>query len=107
MSLFERILAARGLIDKASAATFLSPDYSLLHDPFLLPDMEKAVARLVEARKKQEKIKKIFHKFQTQFSLPRCRLILSYDLRDITQKEKYKKRKKLLGRNLNEVLFAF
>lgn len=56
MSLFERILAARGLIDKASAATFLSPDYSLLHDPFLLPDMEKAVARLVEARKKQEKI---------------------------------------------------
>lgn len=55
MTLFDQILAARGLsADTASA--FLSPDYDKKHDPFLLPDMEKAVARLEKARKKQERI---------------------------------------------------
>ncbi|MEI6850633.1 MAG: single-stranded-DNA-specific exonuclease RecJ [Candidatus Saccharibacteria bacterium] len=55
MSLFDRILSARG-IDENSKAVFLHPDYSYLHDPFLLKDMEKAVNRLVIARKKQEHI---------------------------------------------------
>lgn len=55
MSLFDRILAARGL-DGKSKATFLSPDYSLTHDPFLLPDIDKAIERLVKARKQQEHI---------------------------------------------------
>lgn len=55
MTLLEKILAARGL-DKTSAADFLSPDYSKKHDPFLLPDMAKAVARLETAHKNQEKI---------------------------------------------------
>lgn len=55
MTLFDRILAARGL-DSESKAAFLSPDYSVFHDPFLLPDMDKAVARLIIAREKQEKI---------------------------------------------------
>lgn len=55
MSLFERILAARGL-NAESQAAFFSPDYSGLHDPFLLPNMRKAVSRLVAARKKQERI---------------------------------------------------
>lgn len=55
MSLFEKILAARGLSGEKAAA-FLSPDYDKKHDPFLLPDMEKAVARLVEAREKRERI---------------------------------------------------
>ncbi len=55
MSIFERILAARGL-DKKSQAGFLSPDYSKQHDPFLLPDMNKAVSRLQKAHKNQEKI---------------------------------------------------
>lgn len=55
MSLFQDILAARGLTgDKV--ATFLSPDYDKKHDPFLLPDMDKAVERLVQALKTQEKI---------------------------------------------------
>ena len=55
MTLFDQILAARGLsADTASA--FLSPDYDKKHDPFLLPDMEKAVARLEKARLKQERI---------------------------------------------------
>jgi len=55
MSLFDRILAARGLNPKSKAA-FLLPDYSLTHNPFLLPDMNGAVERLVRAHLKQEHI---------------------------------------------------
>ncbi|MBC7942982.1 single-stranded-DNA-specific exonuclease RecJ [Candidatus Saccharibacteria bacterium] len=55
MSLFEQILAARGLGGE-DKADFLSPNYNKKHDPFLLPDMEKAVDRLVLARKKQDRI---------------------------------------------------
>lgn len=55
MNLFERILEARGLSGERKAI-FLSPDYEKKHDPFLLPDMQAAVDRLAEARKKQEKI---------------------------------------------------
>jgi len=55
MSLFERILVARGLKPELRAS-FLSPNYSISHDPFLLPDMGKAVERLVGAREKQEHI---------------------------------------------------
>lgn len=55
MTLFDRILVARRL-DDASKDAFLSPDYSRSHDPFLLPDMDAAVKRLVLANKKQEKI---------------------------------------------------
>jgi single-stranded-DNA-specific exonuclease len=54
MSLFDDILAARGLTDVS--ADFLFPDYDKSHDPFLLPDMGKAVERLVQARDKQEHI---------------------------------------------------
>lgn len=55
MSLFEQLLAARGLTGQTRAA-FLSPDYNAKHDPFLLPDMQKAVDRLVSAREVQEKV---------------------------------------------------
>ena len=55
MQVFNRILAARGLNNKTQAA-FLMPDYKMLHDPFLLPDMDRAVKRLVQANKSQEKI---------------------------------------------------
>ena len=55
MNLFERILEARGLSGERKAI-FLSPNYELKHDPFLLPDMQLAVNRLVEAHTKQEKI---------------------------------------------------
>ncbi|MDB5167408.1 MAG: recJ [Candidatus Saccharibacteria bacterium] len=54
MSLFDDILAARGL--SGVSADFLFPDYDKKHDPYLLPDMEKAVKRLVKARKNQEHI---------------------------------------------------
>lgn len=55
MLLFDRILVARGLDGKSKAA-FLLPDYSITYDPFLLPDMSKAVRRLTKARKAQEHI---------------------------------------------------
>lgn len=55
MSLFDEILQSRGLIGEARKL-FLSPDYDRKYDPFLLPDMEKAVSRLVEAREKNEHV---------------------------------------------------
>ena len=57
MTLFERILTARGLTTQAARQAFLQPDYmAVKHDPFLLPDMKKAVARLKQARQRGEKI---------------------------------------------------
>lgn len=55
MNIFERILAARGITAENRAA-FLTPDYQQRHDPYLLPDMDKAVARLVTAHSSQEPI---------------------------------------------------
>ena len=57
MTLFEKILSARGLRLRADRDVFLHPDYAAVkHDPFLLPDMRAAVDRLKRARDKQEKI---------------------------------------------------
>lgn len=55
MNIFERILTARGLTSE-DTAVFLSPDYSRLHDPFLLPDMSRAVDRLIKAKENQDRI---------------------------------------------------
>ena len=42
---------------RAARQAFLQPDYmAVKHDPFLLPDMNKAVARLKQAREQCEKI---------------------------------------------------
>jgi single-stranded-DNA-specific exonuclease len=54
--LFEEILNARGLKTQAQRDAFLNPSYDARHDPFLLPDMQAAVDRLVIARDKQERI---------------------------------------------------
>lgn len=54
--LFEKILIARGLNTQAERDAFLNPSYDAKHDPFLLPDMQAAVDRLVVAREKQERI---------------------------------------------------
>ena len=57
MTLFEWILTARGLTTRAARQAFLQPDYTAVkHNPFLLPDMKKAVARLKQAREQGEKI---------------------------------------------------
>ena len=55
MDILEKILIKRGLTGDARTA-FLNPRYESAHDPFLLPDMQAAVDRLGEARRKQEHI---------------------------------------------------
>jgi single-stranded-DNA-specific exonuclease len=57
----EQILVTRGLNDAAQKAAFCEPDlhtrYSAhKHDPFLLPDMQVAVDRIVKAKKRGELI---------------------------------------------------
>jgi len=51
-----RVLWRRGYRDAESARRFLRPSLADLHDPFLLPDMEKAVDRLRRAIADGEKI---------------------------------------------------
>lgn len=53
--IFEIILKNRG-IQPEDREAFLHPNYENQHDPFLLPDMNLAVDRLLQAHKKQEKI---------------------------------------------------
>lgn len=55
MDLFEQILLSRD-IESNQRDSFLSPDYRSRHDPFLLPDMKKAVERLLKAYEMQENI---------------------------------------------------
>lgn len=53
--LVDILLEERG-INAESRASFLKPDYSALHDPLLMPDMEKARDRIISAMEKGEKI---------------------------------------------------
>lgn len=50
------LLVQRGITTFEKARAFFRPDLSLLHDPFLMNDMEAAVRRLETAVKKGEKI---------------------------------------------------
>lgn len=54
--IFEKILVGRGLKTAAQREAFLNPSYDAKHDPFLLPDMDKAIKRLVQAHANQESI---------------------------------------------------
>ena len=47
--LMAQLLFNRGVADPAEVQSFLSVDQSLLNEPFLLPDMDKAVARIYRA----------------------------------------------------------
>ena len=51
-----RILVERGIDDFDKARAFFNPDLSMLHDPFLMKDMDKAVERILSAVSKKEKI---------------------------------------------------
>jgi len=47
--LLERILQARGLADSQESARFLEPSLRHLHDPSLIPDLDRAADRLLRA----------------------------------------------------------
>lgn len=47
--LIDRLLYNRGITDPAQIESFLTADERLLNDPFLLPDMDKAIARIYRA----------------------------------------------------------
>ena len=51
-----KLMSARGFADVTEAKCYLSGGTELLHDPFMLPDMDKAVARIQKALKAGEKI---------------------------------------------------
>jgi single-stranded-DNA-specific exonuclease len=53
--IFETLLKERG-ISEANKESFLNPDYKKLHDPLLLPDMEKARERIIRAIQNNEHI---------------------------------------------------
>jgi single-stranded-DNA-specific exonuclease len=56
-NLVEQLLHNRGIISAEERGRFLNPHYeNHLHDPFLMPDMEKAVERILFAISKNEKI---------------------------------------------------
>ncbi|WJY28206.1 single-stranded-DNA-specific exonuclease RecJ [Sporosarcina trichiuri] len=48
-SMHAKILVSRGFTNPAEVKEFLSADAGVLHDPFLLHDMDKAVARIKQA----------------------------------------------------------
>ena len=49
LPLVQRVLAARGLVDAAEVTRFCEPKLTDLHDPGLLPGIDKAVTRLIDA----------------------------------------------------------
>lgn len=54
--LLARILAVRGLTDPAASAAFLEPSLLHLHDPSLIPDLDRAAERLLAALKAREPV---------------------------------------------------
>ncbi len=53
---FCRLLAQRGITTFDEARTFFRPEWSQLHDPFLMKDMDAAVMRLQQALQNKERI---------------------------------------------------
>jgi single-stranded-DNA-specific exonuclease len=51
-----RILVQRGINDFEAAKFFFRPDLSMLHNPFLMKDMDKAIERIIRALHNNEKI---------------------------------------------------
>ena len=51
------LLLDRGIDTFEKAKTFFRPQLSMLHDPFLMKDMDKAVSRLLKAMSSKEQIR--------------------------------------------------
>jgi len=54
--LLATVLVNRGIIKEEEVKVFLNPTRKDFHDPYLMPDMQKAVKRIVNAINKQEKV---------------------------------------------------
>lgn len=54
--LVAEVLASRGYGDQVSAATFLNPSLSALHDPSLLPDFDPAIRCLMAAKEANKRV---------------------------------------------------
>lgn len=54
--LLTKILVNRGIIDDKEIDTFLNPTRNDFYDPYLMPDMDKAVERIIKAINNQEKV---------------------------------------------------
>jgi single-stranded-DNA-specific exonuclease len=54
--LIAQLLVQRGVQDTVSAQQFLQPDFSQLHDPFLMRDMDRAICRLQTAIDHKQRI---------------------------------------------------
>jgi single-stranded-DNA-specific exonuclease len=54
-ALYTILLKNRNILDN-ELETFLEPKITDLHDPYLMPDMEKAVNRILSAQKNNERI---------------------------------------------------
>lgn len=54
--LLATILVTRNMVEDNKIKVFLEPTRKDFYDPFLLPDMEIAVSRIIEAINKKEKI---------------------------------------------------
>lgn len=52
-----RILFRRGIEDAKAAEAFFTPTSAQLHDPFTMKDMDLAVARLLQARRANERVR--------------------------------------------------
>lgn len=50
------LLVQRGCTDKKSSISFINKENTTMHDPFLLPDMDKAVMRIVKAEHRHDKV---------------------------------------------------
>ncbi|MCA9303915.1 MAG: single-stranded-DNA-specific exonuclease RecJ [Phycisphaerales bacterium] len=55
-TLVDRVLAARGINSGASAEVFLNPSLAELHDPSLIPDLDRAAERILSAIRAGERV---------------------------------------------------
>lgn len=55
-SILARLLVQRGINNFEEARHFFRPDFSHLHDPFIMKDMDKAIERIMAAFERKEKI---------------------------------------------------
>ena len=54
--LLATILVNRDIVDEHKLDIFLNPTRNNFHNPFLMPDMEKAVERIIKAINNKEKV---------------------------------------------------